>query len=100
LAARRLLKLLPGGLDSQRALADTYAEATERAAASDDAAASDPLLAALAAAEEDDEPLTDEQRKAASRGWEEYERGETIPWEDVRRALVEEHDGSAQSASK
>lgn len=90
LAARRLLKLLPGGLDSQRVLADEYEQETERAPEAGDAATNDPFLAALAAAEIDDEPYTDEQREATRAGNEAFARGEFDSLEDVWRDLTEE----------
>ncbi len=52
----------------------------------------DPFLAALEAAEWDDEPYTDEERAASQQGWEEYLRGETVPWEVVRRELLADDD--------
>jgi hypothetical protein len=48
---------------------------------------SDPFLAALTAAEDDDEPYTDAQRATAQAGWKEFERGEAVSWEEVRREL-------------
>jgi hypothetical protein len=50
----------------------------------------DPFLAALAEAEYDDEPYTDEQRAVAQEGWEEYLRGDIVPWEEFRRELMEQ----------
>ena len=52
----------------------------------------DPFLAALDAAEWDDEPYTNEDRAASRQGWEEYLRGETVPWEAVRRELLADDD--------
>jgi hypothetical protein len=92
LAARRLLRLLPRRLLLQQDLAEEYARATEAELESD------PFLAALAEAEYDDEPYTDEQRAAAQAGWEEYQRGETVSWEEFRRELREEEDTSKVSA--
>jgi hypothetical protein len=59
----------------------------------------DPFLAALAAAELDDEPYTDEQRAAALAGWEACKRGESVPWEDVRRSLLDETEAPKISSS-
>lgn len=56
--------------------------------------ADDPFLAAHEAAEWDDEPYTDEDRAAAEEGWQAYLRGESSPWEEVRRELFgEERSG-------
>jgi hypothetical protein len=52
--------------------------------------ATDRFLATHAAAEYDDEPYTDAQRAVAEKGWQEYLRGDTVPWEEVRRELMEE----------
>jgi hypothetical protein len=93
LAARRLLRLLPERLDRQQALAEAYARETEGLVAVE----TDPLLAALAAAEEDDEPYTEEERAAAQAGWEEYLRGETRPWEDVKREVLDAESISPSS---
>jgi hypothetical protein len=49
-----------------------------------------PFLAALAEAEYDDEPYTEEQQATVREGWEEYLRGETVPWEEFRRDLLEQ----------
>lgn len=87
LAARRLLKLLPGGLDSQSVLADRYAQETERDPASGDATTNDPFLLALAAAEIDDEPYTVEQREAARAGKDAFAHGEFDSLDDVWRDL-------------
>lgn len=87
-AARRLLRLLPRGLDLQQTLAEAYDRETEKEPERD------AFLSALAEAELDDEPYTEEQREMAQAGWEEYQRGETIPWEVVRRELFEEEDAS------
>jgi hypothetical protein len=84
--AQRLLRLLPTRLDQQQALAEEYARET------DEKLERDPFLAALADAEYDDEPFTDEQREAARIGWEEYQRGETAPWEEFRRELLAEDE--------
>jgi hypothetical protein len=59
-----------------------------------DEASTDLFLATHAAAEYDDEPYTEEQRAAAQVGWEEYQRGETIPWEEFRRELLEDNGPS------
>jgi hypothetical protein len=59
----------------------------------------DPFLAALAAAEPDDEPYTDEQRAAALAGWEACQRGETVPWEEVRRSLLRENEAAKTPTS-
>jgi hypothetical protein len=92
LAARRLLRLLPRRLALQRELAEDYARATEAELEGD------PFLAALAEAEDDDEPYTDEQLVAAQAGWEEYQRGETVSWEEFRPELREEEGTSTVSA--
>jgi hypothetical protein len=101
LAAERLLRLLPVHLAKQRELAADYDRDSERRAADPRVAeviTNDPILDALAAADVDDEPLTDEEC-AAARGWEAYERGESAPWEDVRRALLDEAGASKLSTS-
>jgi hypothetical protein len=59
----------------------------------------DPFLAALAAAELDDEPYTDEQRAAALAGWEACQRGETVPWEEVRSSLLRENEAAKTPTS-
>jgi hypothetical protein len=103
LAAQRLLSLLPEHLDTQRDLANAYARATNRTADPVRPDNRDHFLDALAAAEDDDEPYTDEQREAVAAGWEAYQRGETAPWDVVRRELLErkpeEEDGSPASMS-
>ena len=48
---------------------------------------SDPMLAALLNAPEDDEPLTEEERLAVEQAIQEAERGELIPWEQLRDEL-------------
>ena len=93
LAARRLLRLLPGRLDMQQELADEYARQT------DDELAYDPFLAALAEAELDDEPYTEEQRAAAQAGREAVARGEFATLADVWRELVEEEDDASTMAT-
>jgi len=93
LTARRLLRLLPERLHLQQQLAQNYARAT------DVNVASDPFLAALEDAEFDDEPYTDQEKAAVEAGWEEYQCGETIPWEEFRRELREEDEASIASAS-
>lgn len=50
----------------------------------------DPFLAALEAAPLDDEPVTPEDIEAIERGREEHRRGETIPWEVVKREILGE----------
>lgn len=91
-AAHRLLRLLPARLTDQLASATSVRDET-------DDFKNDPFLAALAAAELDDEPYTDEQRAAALAGWEACRRGETVSWEDVRRALLDETESSKISTS-
>lgn len=49
----------------------------------------EPLLRALRSAPEDDEPETPEEAAAVQTARKEVDRGETVPWEDVRRRLVE-----------
>jgi hypothetical protein len=91
-AARRLLRILPPHL----------ADRSERPVLAPNESAhleDDPFLAALAAAELDDEPYTDEQRAAALAGWEACKRGETVPWEDVRRSLLDEEEAPKISLS-
>jgi hypothetical protein len=95
LAARRLLRMLPERLERQEALAEEYARETALAASKKNSE-SDPFLATLTAAEDDDDPYTDAQRATAHAGWEAFERGETISWEEVRRELqVIDAPGSA-----
>ncbi len=89
LAARRLLRLLPRRLDLQQALADEYDRDT------DAELERDPFLAAHTEAEYDDEPYTDDQRAIARAGWEEYQLGETVPWEEFRRELLEDETSTA-----
>ncbi|HEU5423869.1 MAG TPA: hypothetical protein VFU72_10045 [Nitrolancea sp.] len=50
----------------------------------------DPLLAALLVAPEDDEPLTPDELAAIERSRAELDRGASVPWEQVRRELLEE----------
>ncbi|HYU20896.1 MAG TPA: hypothetical protein VEQ11_19590 [Chloroflexota bacterium] len=47
----------------------------------------DPVLRAFMEAPEDDEPLTAEEIAAIEEGEAELQRGETIPWEDVKARL-------------
>jgi hypothetical protein len=77
----------------QQALADEYAHMT------DEDLQDDPFLEALAEAEYDDEPYTDEQRAAAQAGWEAYQRGEIVSWEEFRRELLDEDEAATTSAS-
>lgn len=55
-----------------------------------DEAPNDPFLAMPADAELDDEPYTDEQRAMSEAGWQDHLAGRTIPWEEVRRSLLNE----------
>ena len=47
----------------------------------------DLLLRVLEEAPEDDEPTTPEEDAGAEEAWQEHLRGESRPWEDVRREL-------------
>ena len=47
----------------------------------------DPVARAFRNAPEADEPLSDEEAKAADEAWEQYQRGEGRPWDDVRKEL-------------
>lgn len=58
----------------------------------------DPFLAALEAAELDDEPFTDEERAAVEEGEAQFRRGESVPWEVVRRELLGEEIESADAS--
>lgn len=51
---------------------------------------SDPLLRTLANAPLDDEPETLEEAQAVQESLKAIERGETVPWEDVKRRLLED----------
>lgn len=48
----------------------------------------EPLVRALLSAPEDDEPETPEEAAAVQIAREQVDRGETVPWEDVKRRLV------------
>lgn len=50
----------------------------------------DPVLKMLLLAEEDDEPLTPEEVDESEANWQAVLRGEGIPWEEVRKELVDE----------
>jgi hypothetical protein len=63
-----------------------------------DANAGEAFLAALESAELDDEPYTEEDRAAAHAGWEAYLRGESRPWDEVRRSLFDEHSDRDESS--
>lgn len=54
--------------------------------------AGDPLLRALAAAPVDDEPLTPDDEAAIAEARAEYERGASIPWEELRKELLRGSD--------
>jgi hypothetical protein len=47
----------------------------------------DPILAILLNAPEDDEPLTEEEQRSLEVSLAAADRGETIPWEKVRKEL-------------
>jgi len=74
--ALRILRCLRD--ESQSDLAAALAEDPE-----------DPFLRALAAAPEDDEPETPEEAEAVRVAIEESDRGESIPWEEVKRRLAD-----------
>ena len=50
----------------------------------------DPVLRALMEAPEDDEEETEEERALVQEARQEYLRGETRPWEEVRKELDNE----------
>ena len=62
------------------ALPDSNLAATEEALAS----LTDPILRAFLDAPEDDEPLAPEDISAIEQGKAEIERGELVPWEEVK----------------
>ena len=47
----------------------------------------DPVLAALLTAEEDDEPLTEDERRRLEAAEAGADRGEFLPWSEVRERL-------------
>ena len=50
----------------------------------------DPFLRFMLAAPEDDEPLDEDDLAALAEARAAFERGETIPWEVVRRELADD----------
>lgn len=49
----------------------------------------DPVLRMLMEAPLDDEPETPEEAEAVAEAWQEYQRGETSSWEEVKKRLAE-----------
>lgn len=54
--------------------------------------ANDPVLRAFMEAPEDDEPLTPEEEAAIREAEEELERGEGIPWEQVKARWLQANE--------